>query len=208
MCIRDRGTVAFLTVAITIQNFGPLMFHQAYNLSAPDAAAMTANFWLLNLVMLVPAGYLSDRLRVRKPLSLLLSAATLGILAWWFFNFYPPLSHNALALVTLLLGGITASAFIPWCALYSEYLEDLSPALQATGWSFFQMVYRLWIVVSGLLLPYVTRVYGWQVWMEGMIAAVVIFLGSLLVLRGYWRPATSPTATVAHGAPAHAAGGR
>jgi hypothetical protein len=62
-------------------------------------------------------------------------------------------------------------------------------------------------VVSGLLLPYVTRVYGWQVWMEGMIAAVVIFMGSLLVLRGYWRPATSPAATVAQGSPAHAAGG-
>lgn len=202
------GSVAFLTVAITLQTFGPLMFAQAFKYNRPDAAAMTANFWLLNLVMLVPAGYLSDRLRVRKPLSLLLGAATLGILVWWFRNFYPPLSQSSLACVTLLLGGITASAFIPWCALYSEYLEDVSPALQATGWSFFQMAYRLWIVISGLLLPYVTRVYGWQVWMEGMIVAVVIFMGSLLVLRGFWRPATSSSTTVAHGAPAHAAGGR
>jgi MFS family permease len=202
------GSVAFLTVAITIQTFGPLMFTQAFKYSRPEAARITANFWLFNLVMLVPAGYISDMLRVRKPLSLLLSAATLAILVWWFRNFYPPLSQNSLALVTLLLGGITASAFIPWCALYSEYLEDLSPALQATGWSFFQMAYRLWIVVSGLILPYVTRVYGWQVWMEGMIIGVVIFMGSLLALRGYWRPATSPAATVAHGAPAHAAGGR
>jgi MFS family permease len=202
------GCVAFLTVAITIQTFGPLMFSQAFKFSRPEAARMTANFWLLNLVMLVPAGYLSDLLRVRKPLSLLLSVATLAILVWWFRNFYPPLSQNSLALVTLLLGGITATAFIPWCALYSEYLEDLSPALQATGWSFFQMTYRLWIVVSGLLLPYVTRVYGWQVWMEGMIVGVLIFVGSLLVLRGYWRPATSSTATVARSAPAHAAGGR
>jgi hypothetical protein len=42
----------------------------------------------------------------------------------------------------LLLGGLVASAFIPWCALYSEYVEDLSPALQATGWSFFQLIRR------------------------------------------------------------------
>jgi len=201
------GSVAFLTVAITIQTFGPLMFSQAFKFSRPEAAAMTANFWLLNLVMLVPAGYLSDLFRVRKPLSLLLGVATLAILIWWFRNFYPPLSQSSLAWVTLLLGGITASAFIPWCALYSEYLEDLSPALQATGWSFFQMAYRLWIVVSGLLLPYVTQVYGWQVWMEVMVVSVILFMGSLLALRGYWRPAIS-AATPAHGAPAHAAGGR
>jgi hypothetical protein len=44
--------------------------------------------------------------------------------------------------VMLLLGEVVASAFIPWCALYSEYVEDLSPALQATGWSFFQLIRR------------------------------------------------------------------
>jgi MFS family permease len=201
------GVVAFLTVAITLQTFGPLMFTQAFKYSKPEAAAMTANFWLLNLLMLVPAGYLSDLLRVRKPISLLLGGATLAILIWWFRNFYPPLSQSTLAWVTMVLGGVTAAAFIPWAALYSEYLEDVSPALQATGWSFFQMVYRLWIVISGLLLPYVTRIYGWQVWMEGMIVAVTLFVGSLLVLRGYWRPATSRSAAP-HGAPAHAAGGR
>jgi OPA family glycerol-3-phosphate transporter-like MFS transporter len=201
------GVVAFLTVAITVQTFGPLMFTQAFKYSKPEAAAMTANFWLFNLIMLVPAGYLSDLLRVRKPISLLLGGLTLAILIWWFRNFYPPLSQSTLAWVTMVLGGVTAAAFIPWAALYSEYLEDVSPALQATGWSFFQMAYRLWIVISGLLLPYVTRIYGWQVWMEGMIVAVTLFVGSLLVLRGYWRPATSATATP-HGAPAHAAGGR
>jgi MFS family permease len=201
------GSVAFLTVAITIQTFGPLMFSQAFKFSRPEAAAMTANFWLLNLVMLVPAGYLSDLLRIRKPLSIVLAGATLAVLVWWLRNFYPPLSQNALGWVTLILGGITASAFIPWCALYSEYLEDLSPALQATGWSFFQMGYRLWIVISGLILPYVTRIYGWRVWMELMVVAVLMFMGSLLMLRGYWRPATAGE-RAGQGAPAHAAGGR
>jgi MFS family permease len=201
------GCVAFLTVAITIQTFGPLMFAQAFKYSRPEAAAMTANFWLLNLLMLVPAGALSDLLRVRKPLSILLAGVTLMILVWWLRNFDPPLSRNALTWVTLVLGGISAAAFIPWCALYSEYLEDLSPALQATGWSFFQMSYRLWIVVSGLMIPYVTRVYGWQVWMEVMVVSVLMYMGSLLILRGYWRPATAGEPT-GHGAPAHAAGGR
>jgi len=201
------GSVAFLTVAITIQTFGPLMFSQAFHFSRPAAAAMTTNFWTANLLMLVPAGVLSDLLRMRKPLSILLAGVTLLILVWWLRNFYPPLSHIQLASVTLILGGVSASAFIPWCALYSEYLEDLSPSLQATGWSFFQMSYRLWIVVSGLMLPYVTRVYGWRVWMELMVVAVLMFIGSLLMLRGYWRP-VSAGEQPGHGAPAHAVGGR
>ena len=201
------GSVAFLTVAITIQNFGPLMFSQAFKFSPPDAAAMTARFWFFNLIMLVPAGYVADLLRVRKPISIVMAVVMLAMLIWWFENFNPPLSRDALGWVTLLLGGIAAAAFIPWCALYSEYLEDLSPSLQATGWSFFQMVYRIWIVISGLLLPYVTRVYGWEVWMELMIASVVVFIGSLLLLRGHWRPEVAGEAA-AHGSPAHAAGGR
>ncbi len=201
------GSVAFLTVALTIQTFGPLMFSQAFKFNQPDAAAMTANFWLFNLIMLVPAGYLADLLGARKMISLLMAVVMLAMLVWWFKNFDPPLSREALGWVTLLLGGMAASAFIPWCALYSEYLEDLSPSLQATGWSFFQMVYRIWIVVSGLLLPYITRVYGWTVWMELMIASVVIFIGSLLLLRGHGKPAMT-VETAGHGAPAHAAGGR
>jgi OPA family glycerol-3-phosphate transporter-like MFS transporter len=201
------GSVAFLTVAITIQTFGPLMFSQAFKFSRPEAAAMTANFWLFNLIMLVPAGYLSDLLRVRKPISIVMAAVMLAMLIWWLRNFDPPLSRNALGWVTLLLGGMAASAFIPWAALYSEYLEDLSPSLQATGWSFFQMAYRLWIVISGLLIPYVTRVYGWEVWMDLMVITVIIFMGSLLMLRGRWRPALSGDASV-HGSRAQAAGGR
>ncbi|HXD90756.1 MAG TPA: MFS transporter, partial [Candidatus Binataceae bacterium] len=90
------GSVAFLTVAITIQTFGPLMFAQAFKFSGPEAARLTAQFWFSNLVMLVPAGYLSDRLRVRKPISILMAAVMLAMLVWWLRNFDPPLSRSAL----------------------------------------------------------------------------------------------------------------
>jgi len=131
------GVVAFLTTAITIQTFGPLMFTEAYHYKPAEAAAMTAKFWLLNLVMLVPAGWFSDYLRVRKPITIALGLVAFVLLTWWELNFNSALSPNALGWLTLLLGGILAAAFIPWCALYSEYVEDLSPSLQATGWSFF-----------------------------------------------------------------------
>jgi sugar phosphate permease len=202
------GVVAFLTTAITIQTFGPLMFTEAYHYKPAAAAVMTANFWLLNLVMLVPAGWFSDYLRVRKPLTLVLTLVALAILIWWDRNFFPPLSTAAVGRVTLLLGAITAAAFIPWCALYSEYVEDLSASLQATGWSFFQLIYRTWIAFSGPLLLMVAARYGWERWLEVMAAGLAFFLVSLLMVRGYWKPATASAPETGHGVPAHAAAGR
>ncbi len=202
------GVVAFLTTAITIQSFGPLMFSEAYHYKPAEAAALTANFWLLNLVMLVPAGWFSDYLRVRKPITIVLTVVALAVLLWWDRNFIEPLSPATLSRVTLLLGGVSAAAFIPWCALYSEYVEDLSTALQATGWSFFQLIYRIWIAFSAPLLLFVAAKYGWELWMEVMSAGLVLFIVSLLVVRGYWKPATAAAPATGHTANAHAAAGR
>ncbi len=198
------GAVAFLTTAITIQNFGPLMFTEAYHYTASQAAAATANFWLINLIMLVPAGLFSDWLRVRKPITVTLTGVSLLLLLWWVRNFFPPLSPAALGAITLILGATLATAYIPWCAFFSEYLEDLSPALQATGWSFFQMVYRTWIAFSGPLLLWVAAHYGWDTWMWAMVGGTALFLVALLAIRGHWRPAIS--AAPATGQAAHAAG--
>jgi MFS family permease len=199
------GVVAFLTTAITIQSFGPLMFNKAYHYTPGQAAAATANFWLINLIMLVPAGMFSDWLRVRKPITIVLSLIGFGLLYWWVKNFLPPLPFWETSLVSLVLGGILASAFIPWCAYYSEYLEDLSPALQATGWSFFQMVYRTWIAFSAPLLLWVAAHYGWQTWMWATVIGTALFIVSNLTVRGHWRPATAADASLQ---PAHATGGR
>jgi MFS family permease len=200
------GVVAFLTTAITIQSFGPLMFTQAYHYSPAMADEVTARFWLINLVMLVPAGLFSDWLRVRKPITIVLSLVGVALLFWWVKNFFPPLPPAETGMIALVLGGVLASAYIPWCAYFSEFLEDLSPAIQATGWSFFQMVYRTWIAFSAPLLVWVVAHYGWQTWMWATVFGGVLFIASNLAVRGHWRPATSSPAPRME--PAHAAGGR
>jgi MFS family permease len=221
------GVVAFLTVAITIQTFGPTMFEQAFGYDHATADRLASYFWLLNGIMLVPSGIFSDWLGVRKPVSIVLTLVTLAVLVWWTSHFYPPLSASALTWVTLILGGTGAAAFIPWTALYSEYVEDISPALQATGWSFFQLIYRTWVAFSAPILAAVTAHYaisealarhlakpdqhawsiGWAVWMDVIIVGTVLFVISLFALRGFWKPATS-SQTAGQGAPARAAAGR
>ncbi|HVC43442.1 MAG TPA: MFS transporter [Candidatus Binataceae bacterium] len=200
------GAVGFLSIALTVQNFGSEMFAEAYKYDTATATSAVSKFWLLNGVMLVPAGYLSDWLGMRKPVSLILTLFVLAGLAWWIPTFNHPLPPGQLNLVVLAMGALTASAYIPWTAQFSELLEDISPALQATGWSFFQMVFRVWIAATGILIPYVSRYYGWATWMWIAFAAVCMFVAAQLSVRGYWRSASAPPAPV-RDAPAHAAGG-
>jgi OPA family glycerol-3-phosphate transporter-like MFS transporter len=185
------GSVAFLTLPITSQTFFPVMFNRAFHYSPADAAKMASYFWLLNLFMLVPAGLLSDKLRVRKPLVLIGDVAALAVLIWWIGTFSNPLPPFQLAAVMFLLGGLVAFAFIPWCAQYSELLEDISPALQASGWSFFQLIYRGWIAISGPLVAYVSSHYGWAAWMWVAVAGMATLIPTMLAVRGGWVPASS-----------------
>jgi len=189
------GCVGFLTLPITSQTFFPVMFTRAFHYSPAEAAKMASYFWLLNLFMLVPAGLLSDWLRIRKPLVLIGTVASLAVLVWWIGTFSNPLQHFELAAVMFVLGGLVAFAFIPWCAQYSELLEDISPALQASGWSFFQLIYRGWIAISGPILAYVTGHYGWASWMWVAAAGMILFIPAMLAVRGGWLPAKAGQAT-------------
>ncbi len=181
--------VAFLTLPITSQTFFPVMFNRAFHYTTADADKMSSYFWLLNLFMLVPAGWLSDRLRVRKPLVLVGTAGALAVLIWWIGTFANPLPRLQLTAVMFLLGGLVAFAFIPWCAQYSELLEDISPALQASGWSFFQLIYRGWIAISGPLVAIVSTRYGWGAWMWVAAVGLASIVPAMLAIRGGWLPA-------------------
>jgi hypothetical protein len=107
-----------------------------------------------------------------------------------------------------ILGGLVAFAFIPWCAQYSELLEDISPALQASGWSFFQLIYRGWIAISGPLVAFVSSRYGWAAWMWVAVAGMAMFIPAMLAVRGGWVPAKAgqgsgePAATTPRPSPA------
>jgi MFS family permease len=195
------GSVAFLTLPITSQTFFPVMFTGAFHYTPAAAAKMASYFWLLNLFMLVPAGLLSDKLRVRKPLVLIGDVAALVALVWWIGTFSNPLPPFQLATMMFVLGGLVAFAFIPWCAQYSELLEDISPALQASGWSFFQLIYLGWIAISGTIVTHVSHRYGWAAWMWVAAAGMAMLIPAMLSVRGGWLPAKAGQGSDGHAAP-------
>src|SRR5215469_6300379 len=137
-----------LSLYIAIQAFGPLMFTESFHYTPADAARMNSYFWLGNIGALIVIGIISDRLQVRRPISTIGAVAVTLLLAWWIPRFGGELPRHLMIMVATLLGCLLAMITVPWAAQYSETLEDISPALQATGWAFYGLVSRGWVAIS------------------------------------------------------------
>jgi MFS family permease len=196
------GSAGLLALTITMQTFGPLMYVQAFKFTPANAAKITSYFFLAHVLMFLPSGYLSDVLRMRKAVIFPVSGLMLVVLVWWISGFAQPISPVSLGIISLTLGALTSAAAVPWYALYSEFVEDISPALQATGWSFFHLIFRSSFAIIGLAQPYVAQDYGWSTWMWIVAMMLFLYLISLLMVRGYWRQAVATT--VASPVPAQA----
>jgi MFS family permease len=185
------GSAFMITVPITIQTYGPLIFVQAFKYTPAEASKMASYFFLLQTLAFLPGGLLSDYLRIRKAMSLVMTVLMASLVAWWATTFAHPLSPLGLGIVCGLLGMLWDFSYVPWAAFYSEYLEDVAPALQATGWSFFHAMFRFWLAAAGMLQPVVAQHYGWSAWIWIVAMVLVIYIFSLLVVPGYWGRSTA-----------------
>jgi MFS family permease len=189
------GITANLTLYFAITAFGPLMFTQAFKYSPAEAAAMNSNFWLCNLAVLVVTGFVSDRLQIRKPIAIIGAALSIALLVWWVPSFTSGgLPRGEMAIVAAVLGGFLAIGYVPWAAHFSETLEEVSPALQATGWALFGLAVRVWAGMSAPLTLWVAKHYGWQAWIKVSIAGLAIYILVLLITRGIQPEATAESA--------------
>jgi sugar phosphate permease len=179
------GITANLTLYFAIQGFGPLMFTEAFHYSPAEAAKMNEYFWLANLAALVLTGLVSDRLQTRKPIAIFGGILASLLMAWWIPRFGVELPRATMAMVASLMGCFLAIAYVPWAAQFSETLEDVSPALQATGWAFFGLVARGWVAISAPLSLYVAVHYGWGQWVKVALVGMVIYIVAMAFSRGH-----------------------
>ncbi|HUA35377.1 MAG TPA: MFS transporter [Candidatus Binataceae bacterium] len=177
------GMCANLTLYIAIQSFGPLMLTEAFKDSAAEANRVTSYFWLANLLVLITTGYVSDRLQVRKPIAVIGATLATILMAVWAPMFTHGATSATLALVATLMGCFLAIGYVPWAAQFSETLEDISPALQATGWAFFGLALRAWIAISAPLMLYIAAHHGWGIWIEISLVAMTLYITSLFFTR-------------------------
>ena len=156
-------------------------------------------YWGVNIVTLVIWGWLSDKLRVRKPFMLLGAAGTIVAIVL-LMNAKPGVSFGEMAFILSLMGCFLSCCFGPWFASYTETLEAHNPALIATGTSIYGFATRLVGVPFGIIIPHIIgsplqTASGWHTWFYICLACVVVF-GAAACGREYSR-APEPTHPVA-----------
>ncbi|MFZ0889007.1 MAG: MFS transporter [Candidatus Binataceae bacterium] len=177
------GATANLTLYFAIQAFGPLMFTEAYHYSPAVAARMNANFWFTNLAVLIVTGMVSDRLESRKPIAIIGGILSAALMWLWAGTFGHQISPTTVRAIATVLGCVLAVGYVPWAAQFSETLEDVSPALQATGWAFFGLIARGWVAISAPLSLFVAIHYGWGAWVRVAMIGMILYVGAMCLSR-------------------------
>jgi sugar phosphate permease len=188
------GVVANLTLYFTIQPFGVLMFVQSFHYSTAEAASLNAYFWAGNILVLIMTGIVSDSLQVRKPIAILGTMLAIGLLIWWIPYFGHSIPRGEMKIIATLLGSFLAIGYVPWAAQFSETLEDVSPALQATGWAFFGFIARGWVAVSAPIILTVAAHSGWAAWVKVSAVGMVIYIVAMILTRPHRSVHTITTA--------------
>ncbi|QRG68767.1 MFS transporter [Brevibacillus choshinensis] len=194
------GVSLFLLTYLTIASFGPKMLVDAFGYEAHEAAGIAKYFWLFNLGTLLIAGWISDRLQLRKIVSL--TGCILFALYMVFFIslFGKEVSDGAMIIYTSILGGLIGICYGPWCALFSENIEDVNPSLQSSGWAVFGLVSKMTGILTSLIVPLVVASSGWDTWLWiALGVGVIIYIPCLISGNGPWlrrKTGTNPVTTV------------
>ncbi|HYW03024.1 MAG TPA: MFS transporter [Gammaproteobacteria bacterium] len=177
------GVTLFLMLYLTLQQFGPKILVDAYHYSPDEAAYLSQYFWLLNLITLIGAGVLSDRLQRRKIVSFVGSILTLAVMLVWIPLAGSHPSEGSMIALMSLLGGFFGVTFAPWMAWFSETLEDISTAIQASGWALWTAVLRIYVVITVVPMTFIAQHFGWAPWLWATVGGVVLYILTVIASR-------------------------
>jgi len=193
LMISALGISLYLLIYYAAVGYFPLYLSSIFKFTVAQANGLVGVFWVVNVIAAIAIGFLSDRTLVRKPYMLAGCLATIIVTLLFISRIGVP-TGSALMTVFLSLFGITlAVGYVTWMAAYTETIEDINPALVATGMAVEGFILRLVVVLSTLAFSFVVRNQldgqQWATWWWVCIAGLVIFVPTIFVASGYWRPA-------------------
>ena len=191
------GISSWLVLYTTLVLYGPAMLVDSFHMTAARAASVMSAFWVLNLGSLVLAGVVSDRLRLRKPVSLVGALLSTVTAAYLVSRFGTAVSAGEVAAIGAVLGAFLGVTYAPWTANYSENMEDIRATLQGTAWGVFGLSLRVMVVVVAVVAPIVVAAtHGWRAWMVVAIVFEALYVPAIFAFRGPWRRAAVQPAEV------------
>jgi ACS family D-galactonate transporter-like MFS transporter len=146
----------FLIIYYTAVGFFPVYFQTIFGFSQSKANALGNWNWTFNALALLVIGFVSDRVRVRKPF-MVIGAISSIIFTILFLQraTHPDTSYSTFVWLLVGLSISLGVAYAPWMASFTETVERRNPALTATGLAVWGLVIRIVIAVSVFIVPHI-----------------------------------------------------
>ena len=192
------GISVYLLIYYAAVGVFPIYLSSIFHFTPAQANGLVSIFWLVNVVAAIVIGFISDRTLVRKPYMLAGGLATIVVTLLFMSRIGQPTSSGLMVLFLSLFGITIAIGYVTWMAAFTETLEDVNPALIATGLAVEGLILRLVVVLSTLALSFVVTNQAdgaqWATWWWVCIAGLVVFIPTIFVASGYWTPARTRAA--------------
>jgi MFS family permease len=198
--ISSFGISIFLLMYFAAVGYFPLYLSSIFKFTLAQANGLVSIFWAVNVVAAIVFGLISDRLHTRKPFMFIGGVATVIVTILFLSRIGQPTSAPLMAVFLSLFGLTLAVGYVTWLALFTENLEEINPALIATGLSVQGAVLRLVVVISTLGFAFVVSNPAngaqWTTWWWVCGAGALLFLPTIFLVSGSWRPQTASEAIV------------
>jgi len=146
-----------LLIYYTAVGFGVIYLTTIFGFSLKDANGLGNWNWGFDIIGLIIFGYLSDRMRVRKPF-MVVGAALCAVTTVLFLiraGHAETTSYYHLALLLAALGFTLSWCYVPWMASFTETVEARNPALTATGLAIWGWIIRVVVFIAFMIIPVV-----------------------------------------------------
>jgi MFS family permease len=192
LIVSALGISLYLLMYFAAVGYFPIYLSSIFKFSVAQANGLVSVFWIVNVIAAIAIGFISDRTLVRKPYMLVGCLATIVVTLLFISRIGVPTSAALMTVFLSLFGVTLAVGYVTWMAAFTETIEDINPALVATGLAVEGFILRMIVVLSTLAFSFVVtnQLDGqqWATWWWVCIAGLVVFIPTIFVASGYWRP--------------------
>ena len=198
LLISSFGISVFLLMYYAAVGYFPLYLNAIFKFTLAQANGLVSIYWAVNVIAAILFGYFSDRLHTRKLFMVLGGVTTIIVTILFISRIGVPTSGPLMAVFLSLFGLSLAVGYVTWLALFTENLEEINPALIATGLAVQGAILRLVVVLSiaGFVVVVVNPLNGaqWGTWWWVCAVGAAVFLPTIFTLSGSWRPISASAA--------------
>ncbi|WP_206311081.1 MFS transporter [Streptomyces sp. A1499] len=150
------GAGLYLLFYFTVVGSFVIFFSTVHGYSEQRANSLGNWFWSAQAVSLLLFGFLSDRLRVRKPFIVAGLTGSLALMVTFAsISTRPSTDFDTFALLGCAMGVFGGMAYAPWMAGFTENVERHSPSAMAAGMAIVGSATRVIVAATAIALPLV-----------------------------------------------------